>query len=59
MIISHKCLKVLKYVSSLQFLVMKNGEERKHMVPVLKTVLQLSPQETSDLEHFAVGMLQT
>ncbi|XP_068244172.1 GRIP and coiled-coil domain-containing protein 2-like [Palaemon carinicauda] len=39
----------------LKFLVTNNGEERKHMVPVLKTVLQLSPQETSDLEHFAVG----
>ncbi|XP_066969678.1 GRIP and coiled-coil domain-containing protein 2-like isoform X4 [Macrobrachium rosenbergii] len=39
----------------LKFLVMKHGEERKHMVPVLKTVLQLSPQETADLEHFAVG----
>lgn len=39
----------------LKFLVTKNGEERKHMVPVLKTVLQLSPQETSDLEHLAVG----
>ncbi|XP_042209950.1 GRIP and coiled-coil domain-containing protein 2-like isoform X2 [Homarus americanus] len=39
----------------LKFLVLKNGEERKHLVPVLKTVLQLSPTETSQLEHLAVG----
>ncbi|KAG7153296.1 GRIP and coiled-coil domain-containing protein 2-like [Homarus americanus] len=38
----------------LKFLVLKNGEERKHLVPVLKTVLQLSPTETSQLEHLAV-----
>nr|XP_045581790.1 GRIP and coiled-coil domain-containing protein 2-like isoform X2 [Procambarus clarkii] len=39
----------------LKFLVLKNGEERKHLVPVLKTVLQLSPTETSQLELLALG----
>ncbi|KAK7020730.1 GRIP and coiled-coil domain-containing protein 2 [Halocaridina rubra] len=52
-----KHLENMEYMKNiiLKFLVMKSGEERKHMVPVLKTVLQLSPQETSDLEHLAVG----
>lgn len=40
---------------SVQFLLLGNGEERKHLVPVLKTVLQLSPQEASQLEHIASG----
>ncbi|XP_069938947.1 GRIP and coiled-coil domain-containing protein 2-like isoform X1 [Cherax quadricarinatus] len=39
----------------LKFLLLKNGEERKHLVPVLKTVLQLSPSETSQLELLAFG----
>lgn len=39
----------------LKFLLLGNGEERKHLVPVLKTVLQLSPQEASQLEHIATG----
>ncbi|KAG0718651.1 GRIP and coiled-coil domain-containing protein 2 [Chionoecetes opilio] len=39
----------------LKFMLLGNGEERKHLVPVLKTVLQLSPQETSKLEHIATG----
>lgn len=38
-----------------QFMLLGNGEERKHLVPVLKTVLQLSPQEASQLEHIASG----
>lgn len=39
----------------LKFLVLRSGEERKHLVPVLKTVLQLSPAETLQLEHLACG----
>lgn len=41
----------------LQFLTINCGDEKSHLVPVLNTILKLSPDETQKLERAARGSL--
>lgn len=40
----------------LQFLTINCGDEKSHLVPVLNTILKLSPDETQKLERAARGL---
>lgn len=39
----------------LQFITLNNGDERLRLVPVLNTILKLSPEETNKLNLVAKG----
>lgn len=41
----------------LQFLTINQGDEKAHLVPVLNTMLKLSPEETQKLQMVAKGSL--
>lgn len=38
-----------------QFITLKNGDERSRLIPVLNTILKLSPEETHQLNQIAGG----
>lgn len=38
-----------------QFLTLNSGDEKSHLVPVLNTILRLSPEETQKLNSVARG----
>lgn len=40
----------------LQFLTINQGDEKAHLVPVLNTMLKLSPDETQKLQAVAKGI---
>lgn len=40
-----------------QFLTINQGDEKAHLVPVLNTMLKLSPEETQKLQLVAKGKL--
>ncbi|XP_058824692.1 GRIP and coiled-coil domain-containing protein 2 isoform X2 [Topomyia yanbarensis] len=39
-----------------KFLTLSSGDEKSHLVPVLNTILKLSPEETQKLNHVAKGV---
>lgn len=39
----------------LQFITLGYGDEKSHLVPVLNTILRLSPEETQKLNAVAKG----
>lgn len=43
------------YYFLFQFLTLNSGDEKSHMVPVLNTILRLSPDETQKLLAVAKG----
>ena len=47
----------LEYIKNVifKFLTINAGEEKSHLVPVLNTILKLSPEETHKLQNVAKG----
>lgn len=51
------CFDTMFCSRSLQFLTINQGDEKAHLVPVLNTMLKLSPDETQKLQAVAKGMV--
>lgn len=50
------CFSIDCYTYRFQFLTINCGDEKSHLVPVLNTILKLSPEETQKLERAARGL---
>lgn len=47
---------VLMVFSAIQFITLQNGDERQRLVPVLNTILKLSPEEANLIATVVKGL---
>jgi hypothetical protein len=52
-----KNFEILTVIIFVQFLTLQSGDERSRLVPVMDTILRLSPEETNKLSMVARGNL--